>query len=909
MKVKYVFLAFFTFLSIHIHAQPQLLGNCGRGGSQFGTIFKYTAGDTSLASVFNFPGNPGLGLGELTKVGNYFYGCATSGGPYGQGTLIRYNLVSNIFEVIHIFDYINGQSPYGKLLLASNGKLYGTASGGIPNLVGFIFEYDLNTNTLTVKYPFNTSSNIGYYPAFLMQASNGKIYGTTVSGGVNNRGTLYEYDLITNTCTHLFDFSQAFGYSPAGALFETPSGSLIGATYNGGFNDSGVIYEYDLALDTCYKRFDFTGSNGMNPSGSLVSASGSKLLGLTSYGGVNGNGVLYEYDYNTYSCTKFFDFSPLNGKIPRSSLMKAQNGKYYGVTYQGGISNDGVFFEYDYQTNIFQKILDFSGLNGEFPNGPLISGNNGKLYGTTTQGGRTGYGILFEYNMNSNSFTKKIDMGSTMGQEFIGPLVLATNGKYYGVTNTTSLSTDAIIFHYDYNSNVLTKVFNLYDSLGDYRISSIVQASNGKLYGITSSSGDYDSGTLFEYDIISNIFTKKYDFNLEGIKPLSTLIEASDGNLYGMTVGGGNNDYGVLFQYDYLNDIYTKKFDFTDSSGTYPEGPLFEASDGKLYGMTRHGGYNLSGVIFQYDISSDSFQKKFDLTDTIGVIPTGGFIETSPGLLMGLTYAGGTDSCGTIIQYDFVNNIVTKKFDFVYAIHGKYPTGTLCHASNNKLYGMTSKGAANGRGTIFEFDLVTDSCYKKLDLEIANTGWFPGKSFVEVGCIAPGVTASGPLSFCQGDSVTLTAGGIAGTSYQWNRNGTILPGATGQSLVVTKKGKYSVSVTDPVCTSLRTSHPVQVKIPCIPPFDPQERYQFDEVYVNYNHGNQFVEINANNLTGTSSTIFITDQTGRILVNEVENIYNSTLSKQINCSQFATGIYIVKIITDEEQVTLKFVKEY
>ncbi|MBL0072023.1 MAG: hypothetical protein IPP34_09520 [Bacteroidetes bacterium] len=70
---------------------------------------------------------------------------------------------------------------------------------------------------------------------------------------------------------------------------------------------------------------------------------------------------------------------------------------------------------------------------------------------------------------------------------------------------------------------------------------------------------------------------------------------------------------------------------------------------------------------------------------------------------------------------------------------------------------MTSKGAANSRGTIFEYDLLSDTCIKKIDLEMAITGWSPGHSFVEVGCIAPGITASGPLSFCQGDSVTLTA--------------------------------------------------------------------------------------------------------------------------------------------------------
>ncbi len=904
MKVKYVFLALFTLLSIHINAQPQLLGNCGRGGIQFGTIFKYTAGDTSLASVLNLPANP-CNLNDLTKVGNYFYGCSSAGGPYGYGYLFRYNLVLNTFEIIHFFDYINGTFPTGKLLLASNGKLYGTANGGVANPDGIIYEYDLNTNTYSLKYSFSSSISASNPSSNLIQASNGKLYGTSTSGGAHSRGTLYEYDLLTNTCIHKFDFSLSFGYYVVGPLFETPSGSLLGTTSYGGSNSIGTIFEYDLVLDTCYKRYDFSSFDGKHPMCSFVKTSGSKVLGLTSEGGTNSSsGVLFEYDYITYAYSKKFDFSAANGKSPRNSLMKAQNGKFYGVTYEGGNTNNGVLFEYDYPTNTYQKLFDFSGVDGENPYCTLISGNNGKIYGSTPFGGQSGGGVLFEYKINAHVFTKKADLGYFTAGEFTGPFILAQNGKYYGVTNYYG-----IIFEYDYNSNVFTKLLQLSDSLGSYRNGSLVLASNGKFYGVTEVGGTYDQGVIFEYDYLLNIYTKKYDFYLDGNRPLGTLIEASDGNLYGTTSFGGANASGVIFQYDFMNNIYSKKFDFSDSVGIIPKGPLFEASDGKLYGMTSEGGTNIAGVIFQYDITTDSLQKKFDLTSSTGIVPAGAFIETSPGMLMGLTSNGGANYCGTIIRYDFINNIVTNVFDFVDAIHGKNPTGNLCLASNNKLYGMTPKGAANGRGTIFEYDLATDSCFKKIDLEMANTGWFPGKSFVEVGCIAPGVTASGPLSFCQGDSVTLTAGGIAGTSYQWNRNGTILPGATGQSLVVTKKGKYSVSVTDPVCTSLRTSNPLQVKIPCIPPFDPQERYQFDEVYVNYNHGNQFVEINANNLTGTSSTIFITDQTGRILVNEVENIYNSTLSKQINCSQFATGIYIVKIITDEEQVTLKFVKEY
>ncbi|MBL0072025.1 MAG: hypothetical protein IPP34_09530 [Bacteroidetes bacterium] len=105
--------------------------------------------------------------------------------------------------------------------------------------------------------------------------------------------------------------------------------------------------------------------------------------------------------------------------------MKAQNGKYYGVTYEGGIYNVGVIYEYDYLTNIFQKKFDFSVTDGKNPDCALIIGNNGKLYGATTQGGIS-YGTIFEYNVNSNIFKKIIDLNASNGSDCRGKLFLAS---------------------------------------------------------------------------------------------------------------------------------------------------------------------------------------------------------------------------------------------------------------------------------------------------------------------------------------------------------------------------------------------------------------------------------------------------------------------------------------------------
>src|SRR5206468_172207 len=141
-----------------------------------------------------------------------------------------------------------------------------------------------------------------------------------------------------------------------------------------------------------------------------------------------------------------------------------------------------------------------------------------------------------------------------------------------------------------------TKKIDLNTSDGYAAYGSLIQASNNKLYGLTYSGGLNDQGALFEYDIISNTYTKKFDFSsASGYSSYSTLLQATNGKLYGMTNSGGINDLGVLFEYDISANSYTKKVDFSTANGSHPIGSLMEANDGKLYGMTT------SGVLFQYN--------------------------------------------------------------------------------------------------------------------------------------------------------------------------------------------------------------------------------------------------------------------------------------------------------------------
>ena len=149
---------------------------------------------------------------------------------------------------------------------------------------------------------------------------------------------------------------------------------------------------------------------------------------------------------------------------------------------------------------------------------------------------------------------------------------------------------------------------------------------------------------LFEYDTTTDIYTVKFEFDnvynptnpfsFSGKNPLGSLIQSTNGKLYGMTIYGGTSNIGVVFEFDPVTDTYSKKLDFDGSNGKNPEGSLMQASNGNLYGMTRYGGTDNVGVIFEFDSATDTYSKKLDFNYYNGFGPLGGLIEINADVLI-----------------------------------------------------------------------------------------------------------------------------------------------------------------------------------------------------------------------------------------------------------------------------------
>jgi len=825
MKKLYLALSFLIVFTVNnlYKAQSEIWGMNPSGGNGLGSIYSLPTGSAGIGSQYTFTGSPGANpqYTRLLEVsGGKLYGMTNAGGLNNLGVIFEYDTTTNNYVKKIDLTSINGSNPNGSLMMASNGKLYGMTRTGGANGFGVIFEYEISSNTYTKKIDFTgtTGAAMGAQPyGSLIETapSSGKLLGMTRLGGANNLGVIFEYDYNTNTYTKKVDFTgttgAAAGSLPYGNLTKAGA-NFYGMTSSGGANaTTGVIFEYDYTNDVYTKKIDLASGTGSNPQGSMFLV-GSTLYGMTILGGAAGSpaGVIFQYDYGTNTYTKLVDFSSGvgSGANPTGDIIQATNGKLYGMTRLGGANNQGAIFEYDLTGPTYTKKIDLAttALVGGQPIGSLIQVSTGKIYGMTSVGGSLGVGVIFQYNIGTNAYAKKIDFNLSVGGNPNGQLVQASNGKLYGMAATGGTSNLGVIFEYDKTTSTYTKKIDLTSTTGNTPYGGLIEASNGKLYGLTSSGGTSSFGTLFDYDASTNTFTKRVDFNGAslGAVPYGSLVQytttgnSATGKLYGLTRQGGTNSQGVIFEFDPGTNTYTKKIDMVAATGGSVYGTLIEVS-GKLYGLTSSGGANSLGALFEYDPVTNTYTDKIDFTGTTGAAQGSsafGSLAYTPtvGIVYGMTRSGGTNDLGVIFEYNVSTNTYTKKYDMTSG-NGSMPLGSLVKAANDKLYGVTNAGGTNSSGVLFEYDIATSTYTKKIDFSFSTTNFPTYTRLLEV-CtkpLTPGSITSSTNALCFGDAAAKTFSIAAvsnATSYAWSlpAGASITSGSTGVNITTDLSG-------------------------------------------------------------------------------------------------------------------------
>jgi uncharacterized repeat protein (TIGR03803 family) len=353
----------------------------------------------------------------------------------------------------------------------------------------------------------------------------------------------------------------------------------------------------------------------------------------------------------------------------------------------------------------FTTLHSFDGTDGSHSQG-LVQATNGNLYGTTYDGGANGYGTVFKMTP-SGTLTTLYSFAGTDGANPWRGLVQATNGNLYGTTLGGGANGGYGTVFKISPSGTLTTLHSFDGTDGSHPEAGLVQATNGNLYGTTYYGGTNGYGTVFKMTP-SGTLTTLYSFDdTDGSHPEAGLVQATNGDLYGTTFGGGASDIdGTVFRITLSGTLKTlHSFDYTD--GAYPRAGLVQATNGNLYGTTSDGGGDIGyGTVFKITPSGTlTTLHSFDPTE--GTNPEAGVIQATSGNFYGTTSGSGANRGGMIFKIT-PSGTLTTVYSFCSQSNctdGLQSEAELVQDTNGKLYGTTSRGGANGFGTVFSLSV------------------------------------------------------------------------------------------------------------------------------------------------------------------------------------------------------------
>jgi uncharacterized repeat protein (TIGR03803 family) len=338
--------------------------------------------------------------------------------------------------VIFSFNANDGSYPQSSLIFDTSGNLYGAASDGAGyHNAGNVFELSPNGNggwNQTVLYTFTGGADGEFPTCNLIFDSAGNLYGTTQGGG-STRGVVFELSPVGGTWkeTVLYSFTGGTdGDTPVSGLIVDSAGNLYGTTLNGGTNNNGTVFELSPSANGWKEQViydvdtSFAGLT-MDAAGNIFGAGLNSVFELSPNGKGGWNPkVLHAFGTGGQKYLYGLQGTPVLDK----------SGNVYGTRYGGG--GVGQVFKLSrgttgkWKMQVLQSFTNFTG-----PWAGIVFDKAGNIYGTTYHGGDYGYGIVFELvaPVGQGSYTEKVlwNFTGTDGQ-YPSSVILDTAGNLYG---------------------------------------------------------------------------------------------------------------------------------------------------------------------------------------------------------------------------------------------------------------------------------------------------------------------------------------------------------------------------------------------------------------------------------------------------------------------------------------------
>lgn len=591
-----------------------LYGATGFSDQYLGAIFRFSPKTGAISTVhgFAYP-NPLWFPGDLTVgADGALYGLAASTASGFTMSMFRCS-ITGAFSVIHSFSVSEGY-PLQHIFSTPDKHIYGVSNVGGANGSGYIYKMSLSGDTKSI-YSFKKSDVYGSSPVIV--GEDGNLWGVANRGGPTGFGGVYHispagagYKLV-----HAFDPNQGLSYNTSPELTIGPDHRYYGSLDTGSTNYRGAVYAVSAAgvfniLHTTGSAPDGTCDDGYTP------GPDGALYGVNVSGSNGAGGIVRLTTAGQYKIIS--SFPTTDGSSVASAPALASDGSYYGVTPYGGHNNVGTL--YRQVPGGKQTILHSFTLDEGVP-WNVVLGTDGSIYGASQQ----------------RAF--KVSPAGVYSQlanfRFDGPISAGGDGSFYFFEQSIAHKMD--------KSGAISQVASIPSSV-NYISGTITLGSNGNLYGVCRTGGDFGHGAIVKA-APGGAFVTAYSFKGEqdGALPYDKLVAGPDGNLYGVTYSDITTN-GTVFRYKIGTNTIQSLHTYTNAGGT-PLGPVVVKADGTIVG---NGG---SDHIFTYTISSLGVYLESSVLPTLlPSLPTPSFdlVVEPNGTVAGSSTYGGVHGSGAI---------------------------------------------------------------------------------------------------------------------------------------------------------------------------------------------------------------------------------------------------------------------
>jgi uncharacterized repeat protein (TIGR03803 family) len=405
------------------------------------------ANSQTYTKLYSYPigagASSGIGFPQIMSQGRdgNLYSTISNAGTHNVGSMYMMTTAgtpTTVYNFCSLTSCTDGQYPFGGVTLGFDGNFYGTTQSGGEHNVGSVFKVT-PTGTLTTLWSFanGTDESVPVWTTVLGKDNN--MNGVSFGQYVGQYGAFFKVTTTTGVFKALKDFAYTNGGTPNLPIPGT-DGNFYGTTQNGGDPTChcGVVYTATAAgAITVLHKFKGYPSDGYWPHGTLVQGNDDNFYGTTYQGGAHNQGTVFKITpAGTFTLLYSFyygggtSFDPVN---PQAGLTLGPDGNFYGVGAGGGTKAAGAIFKITPagSETVLYNFCAVTCSDGFGAATPLVLHTDGKFYGNTN-GNSLGGSVFYRLDVGFKPLVDLVNWSTKVGQtvEILGQ----------GFTGTTKVS-------------------------------------------------------------------------------------------------------------------------------------------------------------------------------------------------------------------------------------------------------------------------------------------------------------------------------------------------------------------------------------------------------------------------------------------------------------------------------------